>query len=127
VAPRERKFVMIEGFMASSKDEHEESCNCGGRIGVDTHTWIVPTRNGDQATESVVAEVSPRMKQVHRNWNHDGFESLREHQYQVRITGWVMWDQEHKSEVGHTRGTIWEVHPINSIRYHDSDGVWKDF
>jgi len=34
----------------------------------------------------------------------------------VRITGWLMWDYEHKEQLGNTRRTLWEVHPIHSIQ-----------
>jgi len=30
----------------------------------------------------------------------------------VRVSGWLLLDQEHPDQVGRTRGTIWEVHPI---------------
>jgi hypothetical protein len=30
----------------------------------------------------------------------------------VRISGWLLMDQEHPDQVGKTRGTIWEIHPI---------------
>jgi hypothetical protein len=31
---------------------------------------------------------------------------------EVRIRGWLMLDQEHPEQIGKTRGTLWEIHPI---------------
>jgi hypothetical protein len=128
VASREAKYVTISGYMVAAKDEGDETCNCAGTIGVDTHTWITAKVDGDQPTESIVAEVSPRMKLLHPNWRQHEFKlQLVKNKLHLRITGWMMWDQEHGSEVGKSRGTLWEVHPIHAIQFQDADGTWTDF
>jgi hypothetical protein len=33
----------------------------------------------------------------------------------VRLSGWLLLDTEHPEEVGRTRGTIWEIHPVMRI------------
>jgi hypothetical protein len=30
----------------------------------------------------------------------------------VRVSGWVLMDQEHPDQLGKTRGTLWEIHPV---------------
>jgi hypothetical protein len=72
---------------------------------------------------SLVVEISPRLLKDHPQWPtlatkawHDGT--------QVRVRGWRMWDQEHGSEVGKTRGTLWEIHPIHEIDVQDENGDW---
>ena len=44
----------------------------------------------------------------------------------VRITGWLMYDFEHPPQVGKTRGTLWEVHPVMKIEVLQ-DGQWVQF
>jgi hypothetical protein len=44
------------------------------------------------------------------------FRSIINTKAKVRITGWLMWDYEHKEQLGNTRRTLWEVHPIHSIQ-----------
>ena len=41
----------------------------------------------------------------------------------VRISGWLMLDPEHPDQVGKTRGTIWEIHPIMQIEVNQN-GQW---
>lgn len=36
-----------------------------------------------------------------------------------------MYDQEHVSSVGKTRGTVWEIHPIHEIEFRDDAKQWK--
>jgi hypothetical protein len=40
----------------------------------------------------------------------------------VRISGWLMMDPEHPDQIGNTRGTIWEIHPIMQIEVQESGG-----
>jgi hypothetical protein len=40
----------------------------------------------------------------------------------VRISGWLMFDGEHPDQVGKTRGTLWEIHPVMRIDVLKSDG-----
>jgi len=39
-----------------------------------------------------------------QTWARDG--------QRVRISGWLLFDPDHPSDVGSSRGTIWEVHPV---------------
>jgi len=127
VVPAEQKFDTVEGYMLKAQDEDPENCNCDGQIGRDTHTWLGPLPTSTRATASLVAEVSPRMKGAHANWNQAGFQPLISQHVKLRVTGWIMWDQEHGSEVGHSRGTLWEIHPIHAIQYQDAQGQWHPF
>ena len=43
----------------------------------------------------------------------------------VRISGWMMLDPEHPDQVGKTRGSIWEIHPIMKIEVNQN-GSWVD-
>ena len=33
----------------------------------------------------------------------------------VRVSGWLMLDPEHPDQLGKTRGTLWEIHPVMRI------------
>jgi hypothetical protein len=39
------------------------------------------------------------------------------------MTGWLTFDQEHNEQVGKTRGTLWEVHPVTRVQVLE-DGKW---
>jgi hypothetical protein len=41
----------------------------------------------------------------------------------VRISGWLLFDQEHPEQLGKTRATLWEIHPIIKIETQQN-GNW---
>ncbi len=51
---------------------------------------------------------------------------MRRSQTRVRVCGWTMLDPEHPSEVGGSRSTLWEVHPILHIDVQRAEGDWQE-
>jgi hypothetical protein len=41
------------------------------------------------------------------------------------LIGWILWDEEHGDQVGKSRGTLGEIHPIHRIEVYEA-GEWKD-
>lgn len=122
----EAKGVRVEGRLIAIRTQGPESCNCGSDTDVDTHMWIATVASASaKPTRSMVVEVSPREVEGHPGWDHDVFVSLAKKGTRVRISGWITWDEEHGSEVGKSRGTLWEIHPIHRIEVFQ-DGAWRD-
>jgi hypothetical protein len=88
----------------------------------DIHVWLnkQPVEGKDR-TQAVVAEVTPRLKPEHRNWTQGTLRQLAGQRKQVRISGWLLLDQEHPEQLGKTRGTLWEIHPIMQIEVQQDD------
>jgi hypothetical protein len=42
----------------------------------------------------------------------------------VRISGWLLMDQEHPEQLGQTRASLWEIHPILHIEVNEG-GSWQ--
>jgi hypothetical protein len=126
VAPMEAKGARIEGYLLRVRKEGPESCNCHSAQYVDHHMWLAANADDDRS-ESVVVEVSPRMFETphHPNWTESSLQKLSQGHLRVRISGWLMWDQEHPEQLGKTRGTLWEIHPIHRIEFM-KDGQWID-
>ena len=103
--------VQVEGWLAGAKQQGPESCNCHSVNDVDNHLWIVDAPNKDRS-QSVVVEVTPRLRAIHPGWAFGRIRPLVDGKTKVRISGWLMLDQEHPDQVGKTRGSIWEIHPI---------------
>src|SRR5262249_16421043 len=86
----------------------------------------------DPERQSVVAEVTPRTRIVHKNltgqndWTTPKLTTAIQGKW-VEITGWLMFDFEHVSEAENTnpgggsnwRATCWEIHPVTSIKVLD--------
>lgn len=103
--------VQVEGWLAGAKKQGPESCNCHAADDVDNHLWIVDSPGKDRS-QSVVAEITPRVRASHPGWALSRVQTLVDGRTKVRISGWLLMDQEHPDQIGKTRGTIWEIHPI---------------
>ena len=78
----------------------------------DYHVWLV-VNQGDPKSKALVVEVTPRVHDQRSGWSASALSSLKgEH---VRISGWLLLDQEHPEQLGHARATLWEIHPIIHI------------
>ncbi|HJQ26520.1 MAG TPA: hypothetical protein VKA60_21575 [Blastocatellia bacterium] len=123
IARYEGTPIVVEGFLARSKKEAEESCNCHGTQDdqVDFHVWLVKNAN-DERTNALVVEVSPRLRSKHPAWTTDALGRIARNDQRVRISGWLMMDPEHPDQIGKTRGTIWEIHPITKIEVEQNGG-----
>jgi hypothetical protein len=116
--------ISIEGFLANApsnpKHEGPESCNCHSDTDKDYHVWIVEDAS-DTRAKAVVVEISPRMLKTHADWPK-ALRDAKANGSRVRVSGWRTWDQEHPDQIGKTRGTLWEIHPIHKIEVADANG-----
>ena len=122
VATKESTGIQVVGFLAGVKKEGPESCNCHDPNRVDYHMWIVPGA-GQKRSQSVVVEISPRLLEAHPGWPNLA-KQAKTNGTLVRIRGWRTWDQEHPEQLGKTRATLWEIHPIHEIDVQNSGGNW---
>jgi hypothetical protein len=126
----EKKAVVLEGFLLGFKREGPESPNCYSDTRRDFHMWVGPRRPTSPEmgmalrVQAVVVEPTPAMQDLHPTWDEENFNELVGQQ--VRVTGWLMFDPEHPDQIAHTRGTLWEVHPVMKIEVFHG-GSWVEF
>jgi hypothetical protein len=113
----------LTGYLIYAKESGPESCN--GKIDSlrDYHIWIGATPDADKQ-HSVIVEMTPRWKSIHPEWRLRYLESLSREHAKVRVSGWMMWDEEHASEVDKSRGSQWEVHPVTSFEVFTNNS-WR--
>jgi len=113
--------VMVEGFLAGSKESGAESTNCGKTAAnmVDWHVWFVKN-SGDGRQISLVIEPTPRSRANHQ-WTLAKLKPIITNQTPVRISGWLFFDPEHPDQLGLTRGNLWEIHPVMQIEVWQTD------
>ena len=119
--------VSVEGYLLRIKEEGPESPNCK-REEADTrdfHIWLASGPDEEQA-HAVVVEATPRVRENHAGWTLSGIRSLIHDRKHVRVSGWLLFDQEHPDQVGKSRGTVWEIHPIMKIEV-EQNGGWQAF
>ena len=117
--------VEVEGYLVAYKLEIPEPPNCysRGEKFRDFHLWLAE-REHDVESNSIVVEVTPRIRVSHPKWDEERLAALVATQARVRIRGWLMLDQMHPENVGRNRATLWEVHPITHIDWRSSRGKW---
>ena len=122
--------VVLEGYLLNLKQEGPESPNCYEPDLHDFHMWIgaktaktLQARNALRYS-SVVVEPTPRTEAMNPSWTKRNLNTIRGQR--VRITGWLMFDFEHPPQVGKTRGTLWEVHPVMKIEVFQNS-QWVQF
>lgn len=117
--------IQMTGWLAAVKKEGEESCNCHSPTAVDYHLWLVddPLKaNKEDRWQSVVCETTPRVSSQHDGgWDLKRIREVVTNRVQVRLSGWLMMDQEHPEQLEKTRGTLWEIHPIITFEIMQGD------
>ncbi len=118
--------VQVVGWLVDLDKEGSETCNCSSCDDVDYHLWVVdgPEKINDK-TQALVAEITPRISKDNADDIADGVRAAKTPNglRQIRISGWLMLDQMHLSQVG--RPTPWEIHPIIKFDIQDPDtGEW---
>jgi len=126
IAPFEGAAVTLTAFLDSVKVEGPESCNCHmkHRPDVDWHMWVT-AHQGEFKKDAIVVETTPRIRKGHPNWTTTALKPLVQSENEVRISGWLMFDPEHREQLGRFRNTLWEIHPITKIEVF-KDGGWVD-
>lgn len=141
VTTYENRFVTVEGFLTGVDKQGPESCNAYSQVHVDFHLWLAPYPPSTFPElkhikhHSMVVEISPRTLQWHQEWTKSALDDVRKAETKVRITGWLMFDQEHPANLyegplgpvisGKTRRTLWEIHPVHRIELWNGD-AWQD-
>lgn len=127
VAPHNGVPVQTEGYILLARQEGPESPNCHSVSDLDFHTWLADQPGSPAARPgAVVIEFTPRVRAKHPTWTVGGLNSLAQARTRVRVSGWTMLDPEHPDQVGKTRGTIWEIHPVMLLEVAQGSG-WKEF
>lgn len=126
VARYEGAPVAVEAFLYGAKLEGPESTNCHSNDPAerDFHLWITES-SGAGRENAMVVEMTPRVREGKPGWTVENLARIAQAGQQVRVSGWLMMDQEHPEQLGNTRGTLWEIHPIMRFDYADN-GRWID-
>jgi hypothetical protein len=125
VARFEGAPVEVEGYIAGYRLEIPEPPNCYARAARrrDFHVWL-SDNPGDSRKQSVVVELTPRVRARHPGGTDERLRALQESRVRVRVRGWLMLDQMHPELVGRNRRTLWEVHPVMHLDWRTPGGPW---
>jgi hypothetical protein len=118
------------GYVVAIKPQksNSESCNCAlkGEEATDWHIALVE-HPGDGEASSVVMEPTPRIKKKHPKWTTKNLAPWQNTDVPVRVSGWLLFDPQHRNHLKKYRSTLWEIHPITKIEVWDTDTEqWVD-
>lgn len=113
--------VRTVGYIIGVRHEGTESPNCHSLDDRDYHVWLTLNPD-DPKSKAMVIEVTPRVQDQRAGWTSSALSDLKGQQ--VRISGWLLLDQEHPEQLGQTRATLWEIHPIMHIEVSQG-GSWQ--
>jgi hypothetical protein len=122
VAQSQDVAVQVTGYVLMIRHEGTESTNCHATDYRDFHVWLA-VNPSDSRSQSMVVEVTPRVRDMRSGWTDSALSGLVGQQ--VRISGWTLYDQEHPEQLGQTRQTLWEIHPILHIDVSQGGGGWQ--
>lgn len=127
IAPFEGIPVSVIGYVNRVKKQHGgggEATNChfSQQGFVDVHLALVENE-GDGEKEAIVVEPTPRFYAKHPKWVWNKLHALEHSADPVRISGWTLFDPNHKNHMGKFRQTLWEIHPITKIEVF-RNGKW---
>jgi hypothetical protein len=120
--------ITVDGYLVLARLEKKEACNCESFEDImhDVHIWLTADHQTDeQRTEAIVVEVTPRIRAKHSKWTPARLVDLGKAKTHVRVSGWLLLDQEHPEQLDHERGTLWEIHPVMEIEIDaKNNGTW---
>jgi hypothetical protein len=120
----ERLGVRVEGYLIAVKQTGPETCNGKNDSLRDFHIWIGASAD-DSKSSGLIVEMTPYYKELHPEWRLRYLQALCERHSKVRVSGWVLWDEEHPEEMDRSRGSQWEIHPVSKFEIFTS-GSWND-
>jgi hypothetical protein len=119
IAVRVEGYLPVEERMRGVWQEGGEATNCGFTSPefADWHAWLVADSAGTRASRAhaVVAEFTPRVRARHLAWTLAKVQAAASRHLRVRLGGWTLYDPEHPEQLGRTRGTLWEIHPVTAM------------
>jgi hypothetical protein len=119
----------ITGFVLDVKPGGKETCNCGKTdpVHTDAHIELVLHATDTAMTQSVVVEVTPRMRAIMKangtDWSTTTLRTQFRHKW-ATVSGWMTFDAQHANAAENTnpggahnwRATAWEIHPVTGIQ-----------
>lgn len=119
----------VVGYVLDVKPGGPETCNCGKKDPKhsDTHIELVQHATDTAVSQSVVVEVTPRLRAIMQSkgvdWSTSALRKKYLHKW-VRVRGWMLFDSQHTGSAENTnphgthnwRATAWEIHPITRIQ-----------
>jgi hypothetical protein len=116
--------ISMTGYLVAIKPQvggSGETTNCKWTQYSETDWHMALVEEPGQGEKlAIVVETTPRIRNKHKKWTEANLKPWLDSDLPVRISGWLMFDPEHRNHMGRYRKSMWEIHPITKIE------VWKN-
>ncbi|MBI3804728.1 MAG: hypothetical protein HY282_13305 [Nitrospirae bacterium] len=127
----EARGITLEGYLLHAKQAGPEGVNCYSKTRRDFLLWIgakhpMTLKEAEaMRPEGVRVDATPAGQHQHKSWRLHTLKQWAKEGTRIRVSGWALYDSEHPGDVGKTRGSLWEVHPVTKIEIWDGE-TWKE-
>jgi len=122
VARSEGLPLIVEGYLVKVQENPPEAQNCHSNDYKTWQLWLLGAAgSANDAPKALLVGVSPRVRANHNGWTLDKLNALVGAGTKVRVSGWLMYNQDHPDDVGKAHLTPWEVHPAMQITISKGD------
>jgi hypothetical protein len=128
IEPHEAEAVVLTGYIVRVTHETGDPSNCGSTLPhlQDVELFLADRSGVTDGNHIILAEVTPRWRAVHPAWGTASMRSVAAAGSRVRITGWLIYDEESWSDTHGRTATPWEIEPITAIAVWQN-GNWTNY
>lgn len=109
IALYEGAAIRTTGWVVAVRKGGPDAANCASDANRDWYLWI-GTGAGDDPHTTLVVVVTPRIRQERPGWTD--YTMRRLVGQVVRVSGWLVYDQEPVPFIANDRATAWELRPV---------------
>jgi hypothetical protein len=128
ITSHEGEGVVFTGYIVSVAREAADTSNCSSALpsNEDIELFLADRPGVSDSKHIILAEITPRWRAVYTSWRAANLRKVSTAGNRVRITGWLIYDQESWRERDHATATPWEIEPITNIAVL-RNGNWANF
>jgi hypothetical protein len=124
IAPHEGQGVVFTGYILQVARETGEPSNCGSTNprDEDVELFLAQRPGVTDGQQIILGEITPRWRAAYTSWRPVNLRGVTGGR-RIRITGWLLYDQESFGETHGGTATPWEIEPITNVEVL-RNGTW---
>ena len=116
IEPHEGQGVVFTGYILQVARETGEPSNCGSTLprDEDVELFLAQRPGVTDGQQIILGEITPRWRAAYTSWRPVNLRGVAGGR-RIRITGWLLYDQESFGETHGGTATPWEIEPITNV------------
>lgn len=116
IDPHEGQGVVFTGYILQVARETAEPSNCGSTNprDEDVELFLAQRPGVTDGHQIILGEITPRWRAAYASWRPVNLRAVAGGN-RIRITGWLLYDQESFGETHGGTATPWEIEPITNV------------